>query len=594
MATQSIYQDLEDELAQFYAKVGKELEDIRKCKQEIMLLKDRMLDELYKGQYIRDDHRIVISAPEIIIGDVSKDGTLNNSANSVVVIRTNHIKEEAVDRNVGELGSITHKASKIYNVCASPGIAGDESVVGNSSQFVVQAKAIAMVSEDTEGVFVNIPATANGEISLMAEKHIHLNAEAPTETTVKNIESQINAIDIKAKTKAVTDATKKLTASRLAIDKTVADSKGQYDTPEKLRANKFDVEAVREELERENEQFTSDFVDAYKKISSLAEATRMKAALEARKGAIGKAQGENLPATSVTIRAENTHIMSADADGKAFNNDTAGFDVIAKNTSFSADDNNTTMENSLFSIAAANIDLSTWSPKPDGENFDIPATGNVHITSKNIVMESVDNELKDCVLYEKALTEGGSIKMRAENVDVCTNDTEGKGKGKVNVNSKQIALKAMDLDKESRAEKEQTAESTLALISDKIYAGSATKDKPSQSVQILADKVGIFAKTTAELQQDEAKAILQLDGGNIALTGSKTTLYGETTMHGKTAFKSEVTSGKISAKYMEVSGQWKGPCTSEGVPGVPDSSSDSLSAKLQLEDAPKEEGGEKK
>lgn len=589
----SIYEELEKALSDFQSKAAEELKTIQECKREILQLKAEMLDQLYKGQYIRDDNRIVISAPEIIIGDVNKDGTLRDTGHSVVIVRANNVSQEAVDREGGQPGTITNRASMIYNVCASPGIAGDEEVVGNNSQFIVQAKGIALTSEDAEGAFINAPSASDGEISLTAEKSVHIDAVTPTEKEKDNIQKQIDDIKTDDKKKDVETAMKELADSRKTIDETIDGYKDKYQTLEEIRTQTGEVDMLRDQLEMENKIFSSNFIEAYRRISSLAEAERRKKCLEDKKKKIGEAKDDKRVATAVTIQAENTSIMSTDADGKVFNNETAGFSVTGKHISFCGADETTTMEDSNIDMMASSINISTVCPKHEEETSDFPVTGDVHISSKNIVMESVDYEYKDEKFSEKALTEGGGIRMRAETIDVCTNDSEGAGKGKVNVNSKVIALKAVDLDKESRAEKELTKESTLSLLADKIYAGSPNKDTQTQSVQIASDKVGIFAKTTAELQQDEAKAALQLDGGNIALTGSKTTLFGETTMNGKTAFKADVESGKMTVDNIEIKSSFKSPCTSEGIAVPASPSSDSLSAKLQMEEAPKEEAEKK-
>ena len=50
-------------------------------------------------------------------------------------------------------------------------------------------------------------------------------------------------------------------------------------------------------------------------------------------------------------------------------------------------------------------------------------------------------------------------------------------------------------------------------------------------LQLLAvDRVGEGGAQTLEIQQDEGKALVQLEGGNAAMGGSKTQIYGETTV----------------------------------------------------------------
>lgn len=57
-------------LDDFQKSVEKDLEEIRRCKREVRQMKFDLIDQLGKGRYIRDEHRVIISAPEIIIGNV--------------------------------------------------------------------------------------------------------------------------------------------------------------------------------------------------------------------------------------------------------------------------------------------------------------------------------------------------------------------------------------------------------------------------------------------------------------------------------------------------------------------------------------------
>ena len=93
-----------------------------------------------------------------------------------------------------------------------------------------------------------------------------------------------------------------------------------------------------------------------------------------------------------------------------------------------------------------------------------------------------------------------------------------------------------------------------------------------------------YRRWNAESCTPALPAILQLSGGNASLSGSKTTLYGETTSEGKTTFKSDVTAGTVNMKNLKVDSSFKTPYTTEGisVPGAP--STAKLSAKLKEEE----------
>ena len=63
-------------LQNLQSSVSKDLSEIRKQKAEIQQLKADILNEVARGKFIRDDERIVLSAPEIVIGNVDASGML--------------------------------------------------------------------------------------------------------------------------------------------------------------------------------------------------------------------------------------------------------------------------------------------------------------------------------------------------------------------------------------------------------------------------------------------------------------------------------------------------------------------------------------
>ena len=59
-----IFEEWEKRLSTYADSVEKDLKEIRKCKAEIQQMKLEVTAELQKGRYVRDDHRLVLSAPE--------------------------------------------------------------------------------------------------------------------------------------------------------------------------------------------------------------------------------------------------------------------------------------------------------------------------------------------------------------------------------------------------------------------------------------------------------------------------------------------------------------------------------------------------
>lgn len=174
-------------LADYQASIKEDLMAMRKCRDEIMKVKYEFLERFGKGQYIRDEKRIIISAPEIIIGNVYWDGSMINEGTSKITIRGNQIRQEATTDNYGN-SSITNMASEIKNICADPGPNGTEAFVNDHSRFTVLAEGIALQSENTAGTFAETPTANDGEIKIAADKHITLAAQPPLTRRKKQIE----------------------------------------------------------------------------------------------------------------------------------------------------------------------------------------------------------------------------------------------------------------------------------------------------------------------------------------------------------------------------------------------------------------------
>jgi phage baseplate assembly protein gpV len=165
---------------------------------------------------------------------------------------------------------------------------------------------------------------------------------------------------------------------------------------------------------------------------------------------------------------------------------------------------------------------------------------------------------------------------------VSATDTEGKATGKLAVNAKVLEVKSMDVDKDKRTDKSLAKGSTMLLLSEKMFVGARDSKMKSTQLQVSSDKTGVFAENTLELQQ--AKAVVQLSGGNASVGGGSLDLYGKTTLQSDVTAKGAIKGGDIEMKNMKVSSSFKSPSTSEGIamPGAP--ATGKLSAKLKEEE----------
>ena len=659
-----IFKEWEKKLSTYASSVEKDLAEIRKCKAEIQQMKLDVVAEMQKGRYVRDNQRLVLSAPEIIIGNVDRGGALLAGGSSVIVRGTQVGLEGS-----GEGGKVETRAASIRQIAEDPGNDGREHVVGGLSEVVSQARNIVIQSDDVEGAFSapTVPTGGSG-VSIHADKTIEVHAAMTAESREKQLDGLIsNTEKQKAKLKEQADghnqSFKDLVKEMEDLLKKRDDLSEDYTA---VRTNYEEIREVSKEIESVSMSITEEAYAYSEILSMLSETNRLLKCYKDQKSKVKKGDDFKKKTTgaSVNVTGEYISLLSADGEGNLRDNEGSGITLTANEVGIAAiEADGKLKEKGSVSVKAKNVEVATageadakYDDKGVLEKATYTAEGDFTLRSKNITVESVDYEVKDKKLQEKqltadskirlraktievstegsanvevddkgkltkanmtaegdiivksktftlestdndiesgkpkekALTKDGKITIRAEKMDLSATDTEGKATGSVNINAKAVGLKSMDVEKEKRTDDKLAAGSTMTIVSEKLYIGAKSKDVKSKKVQVLSEEVGAFADKTLEIQQDNGKAMVQLSGGNASVGGSKTQVYGETTLNAKTAVKGDLTAPKATIDNLEAKSSFKSTNISDGIaiPGAP--SSASLSAKLKTEDAPKE------
>ena len=637
-----IFDDWKQILNDFQSSVEKDLAEIHKQKEAVQQMKTEIFDRLDNGKYICDEHRIVLSAPEIIIGHVDKSGDLKGG--SKVIIRGTEVDVEGV----GETGTIINRAPVIQQTAVDPGIDGQEAVVYPHSAVLTQARSVVLQSNDATDAFSQSIAVPGGSgISIHADQVLDIDASVSSELRKAAIEANVAVLkQKKSDLKSVTDQQKS------DIEQFFKDLKDLMDDEEEkndgfmnTRVNLVDIERNRASVENiipALYRLTINFIHG---VSQQAELNRQITALEAEKDAINQ----------LSLNAESINLTTVDGDGNLRKNDGAGINVWTPQMAVGMSQvDGTLVENSSFSVASENVDILTTNPNADGS--EVTATGHVNISSQNISIEAMDYQKKDDAYTEKGLaadgkvsitaktiemattnpkditrddqgkvtqgeytaegdviirsktvavetldyevadgelkpktlTQGSKIEMRSEKMSMLAADTEGKATGSISLNAKAVAVKSMDVDKEKLTDSALSAGSTMTLVSEKMYVGSKSNDIKSKKIQAVSEEIGAFADKTLEIQQGDGKAVVQLDGGNASVGGSKTQVYGATTINDKTEVKGELKAPKAAIDNLEAKSSFKSPNISDGMGVGGGGGGGSLSAKLKTEDAPKD------
>ena len=642
-----IFDDWKKILSDFQNSVEKDLAEIHKQKNAVQQMKNEIFDRLDRGQYIYDENRIVLSAPEIIIGHVDKSGDLKGSGK--VIIRGTEVDVEGV----GETGAIINRAPVIQQTAVDPGIDGQEAVVYPHSAVLTQARSVVLQSNDAKDAFSQAVALPGGSgISIHADQLLDIDASVSSELRKAAIEANVSALkQQKSDLKSATDKQKsEIEQFYKDLKKLMDDAEDKNNGFMNTRVNMVDIEKGRANVESIIPALYRVTVDFIHGVSKQAELNRQITALQAEKDAIksGDDFKNNTTSAQLSLNAETISVTTVDGDGNLRKNDGAGINVWTPQMAISMNQaDNTLVEGSAFSVSTENVQISTANPKADGS--EITATGQVYILTKNINIESMDYQQKDDAYTEKGLAADGKVSITAKTIEMATTnpkdltrDDKGKvtkgeytAEGDVIIRSKTVAVETLDyevadgqlkpkaLTKDSKIEMRSekmgmlaadtegkatgsislnakavavksmdvalAAGSTMTLVSEKMYVGSKSKDIKSKKIQAVSEEIGAFADKTLEIQQGDGKAVVQLDGGKASLGGDKTQVYGETTINAKTEVKGELKAPKVVGDSIEASSSFKSPNITDGMGGGAGGGGGSLSAKLKTEDAPKEE-----
>ena len=600
-----IIKDWEKKMSAFESSVEKDLKEIRKCKADIQQMRNEIQREKQGNYFVRDAQRIILSAPEIILGNVDPDGVLYDGAASKIVLRGTDVDLEAS----GHGGRVETRAASIRQIAEDPGSDGHEHVVGVLSEVVSQARQIVIQSDDATGAFSALPSSGGSGVCIHTDSQIEISATQTAESREKQLENRI----------------KELETRKSQLKEQAADHKESFG----------DLIKEIEELMQKREELVKDDNAIRAKYNEMEEAN---AELELATESLGEKKGDdfkkNAPGCAVSILAERIGLASVDGEGNLRDTDGSGIAMTANRVSiaaieadgklkekgqvriqaknvevttagtadatydkgeltkatyeaegdFTLKSKNITIESVDYEVAdkkrkekqltadskiklrAKTIEVSTESSanvEVDDEGkltkANYQAEGDIIVRSKTLTVASTDNDLENDETKEKALTAGGTITIRAEKMDLAATDTEGKATGSVSINAKDVSLKSMDTDKESHDDKELAAGSTILIVSETMNVGAKSKDMKSKKVEAMSEEISVAADKTLEHSQGDGKASMKLADGKATVEASKTQIGCDTEVKG------EVKAPKATIDKVQANQSFKSPNITDGM-----------------------------
>ena len=560
-----IIKDWEKKMSAFESSVEKDLKEIRKCKADIQQMRNEIQREKQGNYFVRDAQRIILSAPEIILGNVDPDGVLYDGAASKIVLRGTDVDLEAS----GHGGRVETRAASIRQIAEDPGSDGHEHVVGVLSEVVSQARQIVIQSDDATGAFSALPSSGGSGVCIHTDSQIEISATQTAESREKQLENRIKELETRKSQLKEQAADHKESFGDLIkeIEELMQKREELVKDDNAIRAKYNEMEEANAELELVTESLGEEARSYSAILAMLSETNRLLKCFKDEKSKIKKGDDfkKNATGCAVSILGERIGLASVDGEGNLRDTDGSGIAMTANRVSIAAiEADGKLKEKGQVRIQAKNVEVTTAGTadatydKGELTKATYEAEGDFTLKSKNITIESVDYEVADKKRKEKQLTADSKIKLRAKTIEVSTEssanvevDDEGKltkanyqAEGDIIVRSKTLTVASTDNDLENDETKEKalTAGGTITIRAEKMdLAATDTEGKATGSVSINAKDVSLKSMDTDKESHDDK----ELAAGSTILIVSETMNVG--------AKSKDMKSKKVEAMSEEIS-----------------------------------------
>ena len=561
-----IFQVWEEKLKSLLDSVEKELAEVRAQKEALFSLNTDVQNKI-EGRLIHDDRRLILSAPEIVIGNVNMGGMLDPAGGCTIIIRGNQVAVEGV----GNTGSVEMRAPVISQKAENPGVDGEEHTVENISQVIIQGREVAVDTCDIPagGAFLDARSVGGGSgIALYADKRLTMQSVSSKKDVTKRLEDKIKELKsakeaLKKETKSDLDGFKKQSQTLIKLN----DDKDKLSLIEDDEMTKkyHEINELNELIDDLSPQLAGEVYRQSKKVAELAELNRQEKFFTKMKDEVGKISDDDFKKkpvpSSMAILTEKLNIMNADGDGNLRTDEGSGINIYSNQVKVEGvlDDKGSLDKGNKLTVNMKTIELSTAGrsgveqEEKDGDftlkAAKLPAEGDVIITSKNITMQTINAEVADKKYKDTGLVEGGSINIRSKSIglsNVNTTDVEADDKGKVTkatfkpegeilLFSKNVQISSME-SKLDGGKVEETAlakDSIFSVRAEKMSLSAADHEgKASGQATINAKQVTVSAMNV-DPKTKKFKEVAQ--GGSIEVYAEKETLVAkkDLAMHGE-------------------------------------------------------------
>lgn len=594
------YKEWKDTLKQYKDEMKKELAAVRKAKQELYDMQRQLQEMAFSGRYERDEDTLVLSAPNIIIGNVDKHGNLL-TGKSNVIIRGNNVALEGVGQVVNNGvtgGQVVTRARTVKVQTVDPGPDGLESVAFADSSFSVQSAAIGMSAEKVDsnminnqecgGVFTRAAVKNMGNIELSAETNINVTASVPLENPKINdaIKDLKNITDpgkdtVKGIEKSIEEVGKEIDRFDKNQNDKMLDMLGQAgeqaDTLA-LRTGLYKFEERTDVSETGTLEIAKHVIECTALMSNVAEANRIASYLDVHKATLtdNRTNAESaLTGAGVNINSEVIRLKTLRADNKLSTAPGNGVAITTQNTTINAMDGLEQIKDSNFKVMANTIDVDACeytATEKDGKTVPAKseAKGTIKFNAGKIELKTLDREYDtgaDPVVIKKETPHAGSrIWLNTEETNLDMSDSEGKASGKLTINAKDVNITAYDFKKEDGKAEKVAAGSMIKLGAETLVLGTVVKEKlECKHIQVCGNVAHVFGKENLYVHQDKVGFSLR-NNEKATIIGKDIKLGGNITLSGDTVVKGELTAGDVEVENLKASSSITGPNIKDGIP----------------------------
>lgn len=586
------YTEWADTLKQYKAELEKELlAEVRAAKQELAELQRQIQEISFGGRYERDEDTLILSAPNIIIGNVDKSGNLLPGGSNIV-IRGNDIALEGVGTSTGNSvcgGAVVTRARNVSIETVDPGIDGAESVAFQDSSFTVRSAAIGLCAEnvdasDNGGVFTLDAHSVVGTVNITAESNVNVSAmkaiEDPSiEESATEFENNATAYSEEAD-KAIGVVESKIGEMKETLDNGKLDLIGEDDDDDdlmSLRMGDYNYDDRSEKSEQIEKEMTVNVIVSAVNMSSMAESKRIAKYLNDRAARLKEETATyetEATGSSVSIYSESVDIATIGADGKVRTCPGNGLNITSQHTTITAIDSYETLPDSTFTVVSNDISLDTcertYEVKNDAMQLSkIEAKGTIKLNAKEIDLlgndatyEGEGDDIKETI----TLTKGSLLYANFSNTHFDMADEEGRAQGVFLALAKDVFLSSYDVDKENRITPTAiAADGKVTMGANEVFVGSVVKDMKSDTVQLAAKNVNLLGEEKVNLQQEADKSHLLLDD-NAELSGAEVKVVGKISLGGETKIDAKFTAGDVEVQNLKAASSITGPNLKDGMP----------------------------